>query len=639
MKAFFAFLAALYFLFPLGAWEQKWSAAELMKWKSTGEPVRLEHSLRIGKGQFQLMKLTLLLAEKAPVAPVNLTVIFRGGDEPGNHYWNHVVRQNIDHGGSLYECYLTVPRDSNNIELKLQPGTAKVREITLGDVTANDLKDRVVRLAVDPGKTLSKPTAFHFGANFDSANFPGVYYGSLPASAPGSKRAEFIDFLKKSNLRSARYPGGTASHWLLPESREASQKLMKLSRKRDTPKLTGWREFRDTMKEAGVKIIYQLNTSFFLDENGEIRAIDATRFPKEAKLDVSRGRYAEAAAALERNFQTGVFKPGDVDYWELGNEDYAYMSTEQYVKVCRAFIPVIAKHDPGRAICVSGMKGLEEELKKYPEIWEKITGVAVHYPYGSWPRPTPTHMTADYCSFANADVNFPKNLAGRASAKKITVSETSVYNLFTYDSFRMQPSFAMGLAIAGNWPKLLNRPEVDMAVFHDFESIYFGLAFFDVSFSETGRVYKWLDGQPAPPLRTSGPAWYVDPSPANSNKYFPMQYVDSPGLRTLGMLSAFSGGELYTVKAESEFGSAAGYLAGTDATGKPAVFASNPLEVPVLLRLDYPGFPAKCRMRRLNADSFGAALAGEYRDNDREIVLSGGMLILPARSITLLTVP
>lgn len=648
--------AALLISCAAGALEQNWNAADLVRWKGAEnaasnangvlrplKPALIESKIFLAKGKIGQLKLTVTLERKTPVAPIGATALFQGGKEAGNHYWNQVIRQGIDNDGPVYERYLTVPSDATEVGVKLRLGdngsTVGIRSVRLEELAPGMMKDQTIELKADPAKTSASPTAFHFGANFDSSNFPGVYYGTLPASNPDSKRADFIRFLRSSGLKSARYPGGTASHWHLPEGREACQKLLKRVNGQDAPMMVGFREFRDTTKEAGLKLIYQLNTSFYLDEKGELQAIDATRFARKGNFDTATPRHEQAAAALERNFRNGTFRPGDVDYWELGNEEFAYMTTEQYAKVCAALIPVIVRNDPGKPICVTGMKGLEDELRKYPEVWRHITGITTHYPYASWPRPSPAYMTANYRDFANADVNFPRNLDGQAKAesgKNISVSETSVYNLFTYDFSRMQPSFALALAIGYNWPELMKRAKVDMAVFHDFESPWFGLSWYDVSFSETQREYKWLSGK-TPPARSQSANWFVDPSAANSTHYFPKEYVSSPGMAALNLLSSFAGGKVVESRLENKFGFPGSALAGTDAAGKPQVFLSNPLEIPVLLKIGYPGFPAKCRLSRIDSDSFGAALPGEYRRTDTEIELKNGTIILPARSLTLLT--
>lgn len=649
------FLLVLLLAAPgFAAFERRWNAAEIAGWPGAvpealrrdgnalraRKPVLLETKVHFGRGQYRLLRLTVRTAESAPVAPFTVIALFQGGREAGNHYWNSVVRAGITPGSDCYDSFLTVPADATELGIKLRlgdrGGTAGITDVTLAEVTPEQLTGSEVTVSVDPSKRLASPTAFHFGANV-VGNFPGILAGTRPASEPGSRRSDFIRFVQSTGLRAARYPGGTESHWFLPESVGATRRLFRLTERRDPACPVGWQEFKSTMKEAGIKIIYQLNTSFYLDDGNEIRPIDDTYFPRKAGFRESPPRYAEAAAALERNFRNGVFVPGDVDYWEIGNEEFAYMDSGRYAKVCAAFIPVIARYDPGRPICVTGMKELPEKLKALG-VWDQVTGVTTHYPYAAWPRPTPGYLTADYRSFANADVRFSKNLAHSAgSEKNISVSESSVYNLFTYDFNRMQPSFALGLALAGNWPELLKNGKVDMAVFHDFESNYFGLTRYDAGFDEVGRRFHSLDGKTPPPRQEGSDGnWFVNPAKSNSVRCYPKEYVPSPGSEVMAMLSAFAGGSVCAAGTESAFGFLGTVLAGTGAGGRPLLFVSNPLEIPVLVRLRWPGFPAECALRRIDADSFAAAAPGEYRRRNADITLSGGRFILPARSVTLL---
>ena len=411
-----------------------------------------------------MLRVTIRTAKPAAYSPLTLIAIFSGGKTAGNGTWNFAIRQGTTPTVNGFpSCTLSVPPDSTDYELKLELGangaSCGVVSVTVESLTPQKLADSTVTLKVDPAKTLSRPTAFHFGVNM-VGNFDGVWNGTRPDDP--EKRRVFAEFLKKNGVLSARYPGGTESHYFLPESGELARQLYKRVTHRDAPHLVPFTEFADAMHEAGVKVIYQLNTSFYVDENNEIQPIDATHFTKQAGFADAAPHYAEAGAALERLFEKGILSGERVDYWELGNEEFAYMTPAQYADVCAAYIQVIARRDPGKPICVTGMKDLQGELEKRG-VWQHVTGVTTHYPYASWPRPFPAYRTSDTDAFARANVNFPKNLNGKPDdGKKITVSETSVFNLFTYDPFIVQPSFAQALTLAANWEKLLVNPRVDM---------------------------------------------------------------------------------------------------------------------------------------------------------------------------------
>ncbi|MBO5308800.1 MAG: hypothetical protein J6C40_12425 [Lentisphaeria bacterium] len=604
------------------------------------KPLRLTKRFGVPRGKYKALRLTLTTGKAVSSAPCTVIAIFIGGKVSGNHYWNFTIRPGDAASGTELIRDLTIPADSNCLELLLQMGehgsTVPLKSVEITGLTAAHLADRAVTLKVDTAKTVSKPTPFHFGVNM-VGHFSGVRNGTLPGEQNVEKRRTFARFLKDCGIRSARYPGGTESHWYLPESKELSQKLYKMNTGRNVPDLVPFTEFADAMHEAGVKVIYQLNTSFFVDEKNTIQPIASTRFTRNCKLPVTASRHVEAGAALERAFQKGILSGKRVDYWEIGNEEFAYMTPAQYADVCAAFLPVIAKYDPGKPICVTGVKNLQQELEKR-NVWQYVTGVTTHYPYASWPRPAPSYKTADYDAFARADVRFSGNLSKRGGdGKKISVSETSIFNLWTYEPFRIQPSFAQALALCYNWGKLLSDPRVDMAVYHDFESPYFGMTRYDVSFSDLERVFKWLHGKnPPPPLKGRRANWFVDPSSRNHTRYFAKQYVPSPGTHCYAMLAEFSGGTLYQVDAIASDGAPGGYYAGVSADGKATVVASNPLNIPVALKLDYPGFPEKCKYRQLDAYDNSAVTPNEYRLLSGTMVIPKDGILLPARSILLL---
>lgn len=624
------------------AWKN--SAPEALVLKKEGavstKLLRLTKRFAIPRGQYKTLRLTLHTGKEIHSAPYTVVAIFIGGKVPGNHKWNFTIRPGDEFSGRKLTRDLTIPADSNCLELLITMGdygaAVPLKSVEITGLTAANLADRAVTLKVNPQKTVSQPTAFHFGVNM-VGHFGGVRNGTLPGEQNVEKRRTFARFLKDCGVRSARYPGGTESHWYLPESKELSQKLYKMNAGRNAPNLVPFAEFADAMHEAGVKVIYQLNTSFFVDEQNKIQPIASTRFTRQCKLPVSASRHVEAGAALERAFKKGILSGERVDYWELGNEEFAYMTPTQYADVCAAFISVIVKYDPGKPICVTGMKNIQQELEKR-NVWQYVTGVTTHYPYASWPRPAPSYKTADYDAFARANVNFPGNVGKQGKhGKKISVSETSIFNLWTYEPFRIQPSFAQALALCYNWGKLLEDPRVDMAVYHDFESTYFGMTRYDVSFSDLNRIFTWLNGKnPPPPLKGRSANWFVDPSSRNHTRYFAKQYVPSPGTFCYAMLAEFAGGALYAVKASAAAGAPGGYYAGVNAEGKATVVVSNPLNIPVSLKLNYPGFPQKCNYRQLDADDNSAVTQNEYRLLSGEMTIPASGIVLPARSILML---
>jgi hypothetical protein len=49
------------------------------------------------------------------------------------------------------------------------------------------------------------------GAN-QGFNVAGIYYGTMPAGNPASRRADFIKILKDKEIHALRFPGGTLAN-------------------------------------------------------------------------------------------------------------------------------------------------------------------------------------------------------------------------------------------------------------------------------------------------------------------------------------------------------------------------------------------------------------------------------------------
>jgi hypothetical protein len=609
----------------------------------------LESMISLPKNRNEILKITINLGGKASIAPFSFVAEFRGGKEAGNHLWNILVKSGAILNVDKVIRYVTVPHGASKLFLRLMvPDEARrivIDSVAVSNVAIEDLKENTANFSVNPDLVSAKPGALHFSCQTVGI-FQGLYYGTLPESNKSSKRKDFIKFIDECGIKSVRYPGGTESHFFLAEGVEYTKKILKScsSHKLIWPrgKITSWNNFRDTMKQAKVKIIYQLNTSFYLNSDDKVSPICPSKYTRKSKLDDGKEHYSAAAAALSRAFEKGIFKPGDVDYWELGNEEFAKMNVRQYASICAAFIKVLKKHDPKTPVCVTGFKGLEKLLRD-KGVFKLVTGITTHYPYANWPRPFPSYNTASYNDFSMAWVDFPATLRVRRNKnpdKKISVSETSFFKFFTYDFNRVLPSFAAAMAMARNWPSLISNPQVDMAVLHDLESTYFGMIKYNVEFSNITRQFIWLkQGFRVPAKSKSSKNWYVAPNPNNSKLFYKNQYVISSMAQVLKLMSEFSGGKIFSAKFSRGI-KLKGAMAGESVDGRKMIFLANPYEVPVGIKINFPGFKNECEYSSLDTDSYAAVLAKEYRVRRGKIKynsIQGNLeVILPPRSVLLL---
>jgi len=561
-----------------------------------------------------------------------MVAVFRGGTAAGNDRWRTTKRLTWTTDWHEEQLLLTVPPDAKELVLMVRldraAGSMDVREVTVRSVRVDEIYSTVVAVGLNPAQERVRITPLHMALQM--VHFlPGFYDGTLPESDPRSKRKAFLGALEQAGIRAIRFPGGTNSHWYLAESTELTAEISGLVRGRNWPRnhYPKWHDVRDTFRSAGIQIVYQLNTSYYMGETGQLRPVGDSKYPKQFGHSDGREHPEEAARALDRAFETGVFAPGDVDYWEMGNEEFAKMTAEQYAAIVAAFAKVLVRRDPGRPICYTGFARVDELLTEHG-VLKHMTAVTTHYPYSAWPRPQPLEATADYVAFAHGNVHAQTNHDGFAARQKSgeisahlkrSVSETSVYRYGAYDSFRMGCSFAHAMAFARNWPGIVDHPAVDMAVLHDFESPYFGLIMYHQRFSRSKRAFDWLPPHVKPTTRVAETRrkdeknWFVSPN-AGAHIDFPREYVPTPTARSTAMISRFAGATTIAVTQRS--GSPLpGMMAGS-APGRQLFFVANPADEPVCLRLEWPAawpLPQGGTRTTLDADSFFPVLESEYR--------------------------
>jgi hypothetical protein len=464
-----------------------------------------------------------------------------------------------------------------------------------------------LKLGAPTGKRVSP---LHFAANVPF---------SQPAFAAGVKRRQddLQRALQDSGVRAIRFPGGADVYFYLPEGRDLTIRLAHAigdwSIRDDYEPCSHFvalDEMAAFCRRASVQLIYQLPCLFYLD--GETaRATIPNDLCKNTPELFDRRRVEEGVA----HGMTIVRRLREVDApvaaWELGNEEFAFCTPEDYTEVALAYIRQIRAIDPETPILVEGMG------KHYGSLVPALRGAGlldshisfrVHYPFGNWPGPPTKERNGDPAALVAGDVRFDRWLdvflegcrGIGLERPSVSVSETTVFKFEEgyWDSYAVVGTHAHALLYAWNWMTLLERPEVDSAVLHDLDSPYFGIMRYDVAFDPATRHFSWLGGET--PKQDGGPV-------------FAEQYVVSPTGYANRLLSELAGQELV----------ASGLLP----TQGFRVLASAKVVVAVnrageAVALEVPF--ADATGEALTADSLGSCLPGEFRISPLPIEGSGG---------------
>lgn len=578
-----------------------------------------------------------------------------GGSSPGNGNWQVNPLDTTDGQWRSFEMTCALPSDAKKISLRLMlvrgSGSLQLSGLRVTFLEASELDDnQVAELVLDDARPAGHVTPLHLGVN-TAFWFPGLYYGTLPTHNPESHREAFIESLQQAGIRAVRFPGGTTSHFYLTEGKDVTDELLlsldgvgNVSSAWPKGHYPRWEDYRETMREAGMAIIYQLNTSFYVDEKGKLRPICDSKFTKASGLADGEEHYEEAASALARLFDKGVFQPGDVDYWEIGNEEFAKMTVEQYARIVAAYTRVLKQYDPETPICYTGHWEIESLLEE-EGVLDMLKGKTFHYPFSQWPGPQQPHNTAEYTSFAHTDMGITRSLdrfmakvnSGELPAHlKRSISETGVYKYWKYDPFRMTCSFAHALAYANNWPQLMSHPIVDQAIYHELESPFFGQIMYHAEFHPVLREWEWLDPEVKPQVLDTDPEGGAK---ARQRIRKPEDFTSMPTTRVMAMLSQFEGADALLMKSTSAHALGQAMI-GRD-KGRFLLFLSSPDDYPVGVRMTWPeGWPQpeSGSWRLLDADSVAAALDTEYREREipAPLPVNGRLeVVLPPYSVSL----
>ena len=500
--------------------------------------------------------------------------------------------------------------------MRLWPALLAIATLApVGPATAqsHSADDNEQGMAIELGpETGSCVTELHFGVNVEFFR-PGI------AAGVTDRRHDFAKALRDSGIRALRFPGGNPAYFYLPESRELTMEL---------GHSCGWWSFREgnppnthfvTLTQlarfarfAGIKLIYELPCLFYLDGDTP-RAIIKSAFSDRAdNFDQDRidQGVAYGMGIVRRLRDLGA----PIAAWELGNEEFANCEPDDYGRVVAAYAKAIHRVDAETPLIAVGMG--KNWLPQVVPVLEDLGAVdlvdafQVHYPYGNWPGPPSEDQRGSASAFVSGNLRMERFLDGfqetkvklGIEGKPTAVTETMAMRHQNWDPSVVIGTYAHALCYAWNWMTLLERPEVNAAVFHDLESPYFGMLRYDVGFDPQTRHFVWLEAaENAEPL---------DPE-------FDDKYVLSPTCYSNRLLSRLAGLELVETNIERTPGLRV-------AASRRVIVVVNRQDRSVRLTVPF----ASASIEVLTADSLDACLPGAYGIERRDVGSRHGELVV-----------
>lgn len=365
--------------------------------------------------------------------------------------------------------------DFDRIILELRPPVAEAL------AEASPIRAKVGAKIVKP-----RLSELLFGVNAEF-RYPGITRGTLPAQDPRSLNREFASALHEAGVRVLRFPGGMPTHQYFTEGPEAQAKLFRLFPAQSYYyRGMGYPRFPDVLdfcRRNGFELLFEVNTMFFADENGDVWPVSENRYKEQRPELYTESRIGEAAAALGRFIDT-LPAPDAIRYWEIGNEEFALMPLREYAAIVTAFTRVIKAKNPGAVITVTGNTwpaALCEALDRSGAL-DRVDYLSAHYPWGDHFRPEPggeKDLERFVCGTLHWGVNTKAHLKMLRDAGfdriRMAGNETSVFKFHTWDAHRVIYTPAHGLLFAANWMEAMKIDDMDVLTFHDLESPFFGM--------------------------------------------------------------------------------------------------------------------------------------------------------------------
>jgi hypothetical protein len=248
--------------------------------------------------------------------------------------------------------------------------------------------------------------------------------------------------------------------------------------------------------------------------NGDRFVIDANLTAAAARASAVLGSQLEALEAR------GVALPR---LFEVGNEDFAHFNycggpyvrsdtddATRYARLAATLARTIRSHVAGADVIVTEIHNTLTNsttlsvLEKQGSLGDVYAATA-HYPFKAWPgikgwsKPNvlpkkPMNLSA----FVGTDVNFVGNSLVTSPlqamyGKPLTTTETSTFKYkWGWDANTLSASLAGALQFARDWGQLVHETNETVAVRHDFESPWYGVAFFNVIWDDHAQSFSWM---------------------------------------------------------------------------------------------------------------------------------------------------
>ncbi len=313
------------------------------------------------------------------------------------------------------------------------------------------------------------------GAN-QPFNMAGLYYGTLPASHPESRRGDFRKALLESGIKAIRFPGGTDANLFLLDADAPMRDVLGLRFIPEGHKnvwTSPW-SFLDFCREARIEPIYQLNTVLYTDGT-RVYSLADTREKKVwgvpgVALDPSKRE--PAARAVESLVRQVAERGFLVRHWEMGNEEYGHpvLDATDYADIATRFARAVRRADPKARVWITlgdnalgkpesdGSRWAETllsrlaqtELSKDPQV-----GFTLHY---SWK------------AIVEAAA---QRVARHGFTPRFAVTEYHLAGNGPY--WDLSPRFGYALELAKYLIAMAPDPRIDILCIHDLVSQNFGI--------------------------------------------------------------------------------------------------------------------------------------------------------------------
>jgi len=310
------------------------------------------------------------------------------------------------------------------------------------------------------------------GANLQF-NDCGFYYGSLPADAPESRRAEFADLMKQIGIGVLRYPGGWFAHEFIPDNDQAMLEVQQFalwpqSDKKVYPDIWRWLDF---CKQTNIEPLFQVNTLLYFADGKMYRLTEGAsdrRGAKEATPDPSkRSAAADALAQLvKKTTQRGYA----VRHWELGNEEYSGYPAADYADVAIQFTNAIRQADPNAIIWITlGDNSLRDPKSDFYKWAQTVLAACRDAGLNKDPN---VRFTLHYSWRAIVDAA-DKLVRQYGFQPRFAITEFHMAGTGPY--WDLSPRFGYALDLAKYLIEMAADPRVEILCIHDLDSQNFGI--------------------------------------------------------------------------------------------------------------------------------------------------------------------